>query len=196
MSKSANYYDEWRTSHYHCHRCGSLNDGSTLAMGESDWDLTEYDCPDCGALLLLVLHPTIEESRANWEKLDDSERQHVERIERNCERFQREKLKDAGDLPNVSLAEFSLSWDLVGDESHSLRTVIKLGDQVLFSEPVLYEGYERFKEVARILKAKYGSRLKDMVPTEQSYQYLYGDRLSAPEFVDRARRELFSRASA
>lgn len=78
------------------------------------------------------------------------------------------------------------------DESSNSRTVIRLGDRVLFSEPAVYEGYERFAEVARILKAKYGSHLIDLIPTEQGHLYLYGDRLRAPEFIDRTRRELSS----
>lgn len=192
MAKYANYYSEWRTSNCQCHKCGWIGKGSALAIGEIFEALTELDCPVCGESVLLVPHPTFKESRANWEKLDDGERQSIQRRERFLERFEREKLKDAVDLPNLSLAEFSVSWDIVGGEEPSARTVITLGDQVLFSEPALWEGYERFAEVARILKAKYGLRLKDVVPTERSQMYLWGDRISAPEFVDRVRRELFA----
>lgn len=67
-----------------------------------------------------------------------------------------------------------------------------MGDHVIFSEPAVYEGYERFDEVARILKSKYGSRLTDLVPTDESHLYLYGDRLGSPELVRSIRRELFS----
>ncbi len=69
------------------------------------------------------------------------------------------------------------------------------GDTIIFREPVIYEGYERFVEVARILRGRYGAALRDLVPTERSETYLYGDRLSAPQTVAEARRKIFSPAT-
>lgn len=192
MTKIANYYGDWKTSQYQCAKCAWVGQGNALAVGELFAELAEFDCPACGEAMLLVSHPTLAESRANWEKLDDAERHHIEMIERFEERFQREKLHDTVQLPDISVSTFVLSWDFAKDAASDLRTVIKLGDDVIFSEPAVYEGYERFAEVARILKSKYGSRLTDLVPTEQSHLYLYGDRLSSPEFVGNIRRELFS----
>ena len=65
-------------------------------------------------------------------------------------------------------------WDCEADEDYG-RRLIKHGDAVIFSEPARYEEYRRFKEVAEILKAKYGDRIKDLVPTEGSKLNLYGD---------------------
>jgi hypothetical protein len=96
-----------------------------LVIGDVFTELAEFDCPSCGATLLLVQHPTAQEMRDNWEKLDDGGRRHVEAIERFRDQFQREKLSSADDLPDVSVAQFTLSWYFVNDESSNSRTVIR-----------------------------------------------------------------------
>lgn len=189
----ANYYDEWKVRRYCCGQCKWEGTGSELGMGELTSELAEYCCPSCGHILETVLHPTIQESRANWDKLNEAERKEVELIENHRERFSREKLKDGSQLPDISEPEFVLHWDYVRIEYMNSRTLIKLGEEVLFAEPAAYEGYERFGEVATILKEKYGNRLKDLIPTEESHLYLYGDRLSAPQKVEQIRKELFSK---
>ena len=55
------------------------------------------------------------------------------------------------------------------------ETVIRLGDRVIFSEPGGWENYERFIEVAEILRAHYGTALKDLVPIDRSKSNLWGD---------------------
>lgn len=152
----------------------------------------EFDCPKCGQAVLLISYPTIEESRANWEKLSDAERQHVEAAERFHDKFEREKLKEPSDLPEIPGDEFVLTWDFVEREPGDSRTIIKVGDEEIFSEPAVYEGYERFNEVAEILKSKYGPRVRDLIPSEASLLYLYGDRLSAQESVESVRRRVFA----
>ena len=42
-----------------------------------------------------------------------------------------------------------------------------------------------FQPATTSLKKKYGSHLKDLIPTEQSRLYLYGDKMSTPELVGR-----------
>lgn len=60
----------------------------------------------------------------------------------------------------------------------------------------VYEGYERFEEVAHILKERYGAALRDLVPTAASATYLYGDSLKASDRIARFRRELFGAKGA
>jgi hypothetical protein len=83
-----------------------------------------------------------------------------------------------------------LIWDFEADEDYG-RRLIKHGDAVIFSEPARYEEYRRFKEVAEILKAKYGDRIKDLVPTEGSKLNLYGDDGKSGRFVDNVRAWFF-----
>lgn len=190
MAKLSQYYFDAMREEHKC-PCGWVGQGNALVMGELFDDRSEWHCPACDAKLLVVLHPTLEEYRANWDELDDKERRSVERCEQFWDQFRREMLRGPDDLPDVSDPSFVLTWDC-SDNPDSRRTLIKLGDRVLFSEPEVWEGYERFEEVAEILKTKYGPRLKDVIPTKQSWMYLYGDKSRAPEFVEETRRKLFS----
>ena len=65
------------------------------------------------------------------------------------------------------------------------------GKKEIFKEPAVYEGYERFEEVARILKARYGNALLDMAPTQNSEVYLYGDSLTAADRIAKFRKDFF-----
>ena len=62
---------------------------------------------------------------------------------------------------------------------------------MIFSEPARWEEYERYEEVAEILKLKYGHRIKDLLPTLESEYYLCGDDGKSYDFVDRVRLRLF-----
>lgn len=78
----------------------------------------------------------------------------------------------------------------------SLWTVIRNGDQVLFSEPAAWEAIgfphkSRYEGICEVLKQKYGDRVRDLVPTEASEMWLYGDKLSGPTFRARTVDEVF-----
>ena len=76
-----------------------------------------------------------------------------------------------------------MNWNV--PDAFSRTNQIRHGQRVIWEELALYESYHRFAEVARILKAIYGDRLRDMVPTESSETYL-----SAPSFTDEIRQSL------
>jgi hypothetical protein len=135
--------------------------------------------------------PTIEESRANWDKLSEAERQQVEEMERLKDDFETSRLTQTSPLPEIESSSFILHWDFLHDGFDS-KTLIRHGDTVIFTEPVIYEGYERFIEVAEILRAHYGPALRDLIPTDACETYLYGDRFSAPDMVEDARKRIFS----
>jgi hypothetical protein len=59
---------------------------------------------------------------------------------------------------------------------------------VIWRQPLAWEHYDFFVDALKILKAKYGRALVDMIPTQRGQLYLWGDRLSAPEICDEARR--------
>ena len=186
-----NYFDDWRSSGYDCPHCKWHGLGSELSPGEIYRDFSELLCPSCGGEITYLLFPTLQEYRANWDKLSDAARELVERRERLETQFDREGLKDPSQLPNIDSAKFVLDWDFTGEESSDHRTLIRHGDEVIFSEPAFYEGYERFVQVAEILRRRYGPAVRDLRPTERSEGYLYGDRLSAPQIVDCARKRIF-----
>lgn len=186
-----NYYDNWRTDDFDCPSCKWHGTGSALSQGELAGDFFELLCPACGEYVTLVMLPTIEESRANWDKLSDVERKEVEVIENLRANFADRKLSDASQLPEIESPSFTLHWDFVHAGLDS-ETLIKHGDTIIFREPVIFEGYKRFIEVAKILRARYGAALHDLVPTDGSLIYLYGDVLRSPGIVEKARKRIFS----
>lgn len=197
MAKHFGYYDDWKSAILECPRCGwkgKFDQGSVEHYAElMDSSCPRCDCPDAPKLAS-VSYPTIEESRTNWAKLSDEERTQLEAIERFDANFAARKLRDPRQLPDIESPSFVLNWDCLGSEP-DLETLIKHGETVIFREPAVFEGYERFIEVAKILRARYGSALCDLIPTHRSEMYLYGDRLSSPQTVDEARRTIFSNAS-
>ncbi len=52
-----------------------------------------------------------------------------------------------------------------GDDCSPREVLIKHEDNVIFAEPALYEGYQRFIEVAEILHRRYGATLGDLIPS-------------------------------
>lgn len=123
----------------------------------------------------------------------EGERQRAEGARRWAE-YERRKLREPSQLPPIDSPSFTLEWDWGDCPGAEWRgeTHIKHGGAVIFAEPAVYEGYERFIEVAEILRARYGTALRDLVPTARSELYLYGDRMSSPGKVADARRRVFA----
>jgi hypothetical protein len=73
-------------------------------------------------------------------------------------------------LPDLPGAKLILTWDQIDAGS-----IILHEDQVIWRERTGWEVYDRFEEIAGILKQRYGKRLVDIVPTPRSLYALYGD---------------------
>jgi hypothetical protein len=185
------YYDNWREEEFDCHKCKWHGPGSALVLGDYNWESAERLCPLCDELITVVLHPTIEESRANWDKVSEWDRENIEAAEARQADFERRKLREPSQLPDIHERSFTLHWDFIDDGSRR-ETLIKHRDSVIFSEPALYEGYERFVEVAEILRTRYGTTLRDLIPTAPSELYLYGDYSGSTQVVAAARERIFS----
>ena len=185
-----NYYDNWRDQEFDCHKCKWHGPGSALVLGDYNWESAERLCPVCEELITVVLHPTIEESRANWDKVSEWDRKLIEAAERRQINFARGKLREPSQLPDIPEDSFILHWDFAHDGS-SGETLIKHGDNIIFAEPGFYEGYERFIEVAQILRTRYGAALRDLIPTNAGALYLYGDNSGSPAIIAAARERIF-----
>ena len=184
------YYDNWREEEFDCPKCKWHGRGDALGLGDYNWESAERVCPVCEELIIVVLHPTMEESRANWDKVSEWDRKNIEAAEAHQAEFARRKLREPAQLPDIAEPSFTLSWDFAVEGSHK-ETLIKHGNNVIFSEPALWEGYERFVEVAEILRSRYGTAVLDLIPTKRSEIYLYGDQSSSAQLVAAARQRIF-----
>src|SRR5207247_2371466 len=84
------------------------------------------------------------------------------------EQRQQEEQQILARLPEIDEREFVLTWELeaCGDvgRDEGRCWVIKHGDRVLYREPAHYEDYHRYELLARVLREKYGERIKDLAP--------------------------------
>ncbi len=184
------YYDNWKDTRYVC-GCSWEGFGKDLRQGEDYTGVIEFCCPKCRAVVIEVAFPTLNESRANWDKLNAAERKWIETIEKSQADFERGKLQDASQLPNIDERSFVLDWDTIEDRAAGSETFIKHGDRIIFREPARYEGYNRFVEVAQILRQRYGKALTDLRPTKRSELYLYGDCFASLSVVAEGRKRIF-----
>lgn len=183
----ADYYGTWKEDSYICDKCGWKGTGEECAQGEMFNDLYEIDCPWCGKRVDVVLYPTIEESRANWDKVREADKAMIEARERFLNEAIARCLESPDELPEVEGEELIFVWDQLRENNRCGDTLITHGKQIIWREPSFYEGYDRFIEVAGILKEKYGSKLVDLIPTERSQNYLLGDCWSAVDLIKRVR---------
>jgi hypothetical protein len=95
-------------------------------------------CPRCGKRLFVVTFPTVEECRANWDKVDPAMRAMVEARELFLESAVRSMLRSPDQLPDLPGDDLLLVWDLDGELRH---TVIRYGEHVVWKESAFYEGY-------------------------------------------------------
>ncbi len=87
-----------------------------------------------------------------------------------------------------------LTWDAIWSEERGDRpqTVIRHGDRVRFTKPANWQAiHDEYESICKILKEKYGERLRDVVPTPESEMWLYGDSLSGPIWRDWVREQIF-----
>ncbi len=185
-TKHFSYFDDYKSQALECPKCGwkgVFQEGSV----EYYADLMDCTCPICDVfaspMLAVVLYPTLEEARANADR--PGIREWVERIDRGFDRFETQKLKGPEQLPEIDDDDFTLIWDFESDPTQEgARILLKHQSALIFSEPARFEEYPRFGEVAEILKARYGDRIKDLVPTERSESWLYGNATDGEASVD------------
>lgn len=105
----------------------------------------------------------------------------------SCRQWHATKLHREDQLPDIAAGHIVLVWD----EDHATEEiVVHCGEREIWRGPTSWEYYDYFIEACKVLRRKYGDRLHDVVPTERTFQGLWGDRLSAPRKVDEMRRRL------
>jgi hypothetical protein len=188
MSRQFHYYDKGLESEILecpvCHWKGKFHQGATCTYA----DFTDCQCPNCDIftrpMLAMVMHPTYQEM------LDSGRPEEVAKAQEHIaesKAFWAVALTKPEQLPDIpGDDDLYLTWDAVWNEEGDDRpqTVIRYGDQVLFSEPASWEAIGehcqggRYAAICKILKQKYGDRVRDLEPTEDSEMWLYGDRIA------------------
>ena len=171
--------------------CGWRGNGSEAEFGETISRLCfELVCPLCQAELAVGENLTQEQfvrmGQEHWERLGQEERAEVQSLMERIAYCELHMLATASQLPEIDEETFTLDWDQVGSE-----TLLSLANLIIWREPVVYEGWGRFTEVARLLSSHYGPRLLDLRPSENSWLYLLGDDFQAQAGIERCRLELF-----
>lgn len=148
----------------------------------------QFHCPECGESLFSCLTPTTEESRQHWDFLNDGEKRWVESYESRHKAYFAAILKDPSELPELDAKEIRVVLDLPPSGREPLS--LSVDGKVIWLEPLAYEAYGRYCDIADILIQKYGDRLKDFTYTKQSMLYLGGDCFAAFDRMDRARKKI------
>jgi hypothetical protein len=175
------YEDEDRLVSPQCGWAGPVKDADMELFKE----LLEVSCPRCGEMLLIISFPTWEQTEEAARKGNRKALKELPSLRRRQEflrRFRSKCLKSAQQLPDLEGETLELVWDYEEKEGDRF-TVIRIRDRMIWSEPALWEGWARFNDIKAILKEKYGSRFRSLIPTSASKVYLYGDDLSAPRKI-------------
>jgi hypothetical protein len=178
------FYDDWKQKEIECPNCfwrGCIGDGVIdLHSGFLD-----SRCPRCSVMFAVVRYATADEIRKYG---SESARAGLAIRERRDEIVRKEGLHSPEQLPEIDEPEFTLEWDFEtkSEREDEVYTVIKHNGKSIFKELAFWGGYTRFVEAAEILRLKYGTRLKDLLPSAGSVIYLFGDdyHLGAPEVED------------
>jgi hypothetical protein len=183
MSKSFQYYDNWRNEVVECPKCGwkgRVQDGTQRDFQE----LFDYCCPSCvgNVILAMVSYPTVQQIE---QAAKDGNAEAIRGLpeiacsESRNQRFEREKLRSANQLPDLDGGNrFDVLLDTVehsGDPDDESWNFIKVGDRVIWKELAFWEGYRRYPELSELLQRKYGSRFKQLKASYKAEEYLRGD---------------------
>ncbi len=178
MSEHVAYFSEWRARPYTC-ECGWSGPSKELDTEFFD-ELAQYSCPKCDRHLVVVGYPTGDDVREAAERGNEEAKRMLPQViacearealeEERRERWQREAVRKASDLPELEGDAMAFTWDL-GEVDGLSYVLISLGSTVVCREPAS-TGASRFPEVKAIFKERYGARFRRLDITEAAKDYL------------------------
>ena len=153
-----------------------------------DWydDGFEVDCPKCHERFPeLIMFPMIDEVMEKGSKKDKLA---AAKHKKSREKWLASLLTNINQLPDLDsdLMTFVLREVKEGGENY---IEITYNDEVVWKEIRVYEYYERFIEIGKLFKEKYGKRMIDIVPDVNGV-YLYGDDSHSFQLIEDFRKEL------
>jgi hypothetical protein len=103
------------------------------------------------------------------------------------------RLSSPADLPDIDGECIKIKYSLeeVQGSDHPVDIVLLHEMAELWREISFFEDIERFVEIAQILVEKYGNRLADIIVDENKIgAWLYGDKIDAPQLVNRVKKKI------
>ena len=103
------------------------------------------------------------------------------------------RLSSPADLPDIDGECIKIKYSLeeVQGSDHPVDIVLLHERAELWREISFFEDIERFVEIAKILVEKYGNWLADIIVDEKKAgTWLYGDKIDAPQLVNRVKKEI------
>jgi len=192
IPKRRRYYF-YKKERFTCEKCNWNGMGAELKPGELSDTFFEVECPKCLEVLGMVMLPLTEEVLVHGSE-DDKAMVRAQMDWR--QRFEASRLKDIGQLPDLSDddMEFVLHEVNAPKSPHGKTSegyiVITYKGEVIWREMRIFEYLDRFFELANLLKRKYGSRMIDLIPDGGMSVDLGGDCLSAFDQIKQCRKAL------
>jgi hypothetical protein len=139
------------------------------------------ECPRCDNGVGSVEFPSLRDTEKaaalrNEDAIRDlpEKRAWIKRMEDRIGRFEREKLKDITQLPELNGETLEFTLDVIQVDGEDYQ-VIRLGDVEVWRELAFWDHMPLFSELKNLLREKYGSRFKSLTPTGWSLDWLTGD---------------------
>lgn len=181
------FHEGWKNSEYSCLKCDWSGSGDSCNSGRLYRKMyLELSCPACGEFIDVIIFPDADLHEKDETALTDEQKRELQEYREQMRVYLEQCLQSIDQLPEIDDNEFVLSWDQVEGETHILK-----GESQIWSEPLAYEGFDRFERIALLLRERYGSRIKDLVPTDRSRLFLHGDYSPSIDYVEKVRREIF-----
>ncbi|OKL39989.1 hypothetical protein [Pontibacter flavimaris] len=184
MALRINFAD-YKSSPLSCPACGWKGEGKDTCQNAGG-TVMDLECPNCFKMLAIISFPTYQETLNRGSEAD---RQAALREINFREKFRRMSLKNPDELPDIEGSTISFTFRSVSIKGEDY-SIIEHQEQEIWREPMVWEGYGRFLEIGRILKARYGARMVDLVPDETAETFLYGDWLQASDLITAFRQQL------
>lgn len=175
MSRHFSWFDNWKHCELSC-SCGwtgRIDPGRTETFRE----LVDFRCPNCDAILAIISFPTEADIEAAATRGHSEAREMMKTVlavRRRREEFDRVKLREPDQLPDIDGSSLDFIWDLV-----SSFYVISYAGREVWREPAGWEDWHRYLEVEELFRRKYGPRLCSMKTTSAAHGNLCGDDIAA-----------------
>ena len=153
-------YYKHKTHNYSCKNCGWIGTGEQTETMEVHSDWMEIGCPKCYNLVGTLRFPTIDEILKYG---TSEEKAQARKKQLFVNRVMASRLKGCEQLPEIESSEIiiSLREEAPADEGKDGFIVLYWGGDEIWREIRTYEYWDRYIELGKILKEKYGNRLKD-----------------------------------